>query len=63
LGKKYRQTNGGLNPGTNSTKGQTISTQTHQQHFSTLKTECNPGMLGGMLIPPAMMEATAWLYI
>jgi len=51
LGKKYRQTNGGLNPGTNATNGQTTSTQTHQQHFSTLKTECNPGMLGACLSP------------
>jgi len=23
-----------MNPGTNASKGQTISTQTHQQHFS-----------------------------
>jgi len=34
VGKKYRRTNGGLNPGTNATKGQTISAQMHPQHFS-----------------------------
>jgi len=59
VGKKYRQMNCGLNPGANATKGQTLSTQTHQQQFSTLKTECNLGILGGMLIPPAMMKVTA----
>jgi len=52
--------NCGLNPGTNATKGQTISTQTHQQHFSTLKTECNLGILhGGHAYPPAKKKVTA----
>jgi len=59
VGNKYRQTNGGLNPGINASKGQTISTQTHQQHFSVWKTEYNLRMLGSMLIPPATMKITA----
>jgi len=59
VGKKYRQTNGGLNPGTNASK-RTNNTQTHQQHFSSVwKTEYNLRMLGSMLIPPAMMKITA----
>jgi len=29
VGKKYRQTNGGLNPGTNATRGQTIMLYTN----------------------------------
>ena len=46
------QTNGGLNPGTNASKGKTVYTQTHPQHFTSVwKTEFNLRMLGSMLIP------------
>ena len=45
---------GGLNPGTHTSKGETIYTKVRPQHFpAEWTTGCNLGKLGGMLLPPS----------